>query len=127
MGELLLTFFNRMKLIAVILLGVTALFALPMLKVWKEERMRELAFEKQHIMQKMQTLESSIVTLEMSIASLSRKERLERYATDSLNLLIPKANEVIVVERSEGVVVTDDGGVKNFLMRLMGGSNGLNQ
>jgi cell division protein FtsL len=87
--------------------------------VWQHVHANELASEIGALRSRRSAVRTEIGLLEMECAGLSRRERVERYATERLGMRYPRAGEVVwlrapesgrAVERQEGFV---GGGTRN--------------
>ncbi len=93
----------------------------PMIIVWKEKKIRELSLKQEKLHEEFLQLQSQTAEYEINIERLSSGERLERYAMDSLGMVLPDPLEIVAVKRDKnGAVVVTRAGFKGFLNKLMG-------
>jgi cell division protein FtsL len=69
--------------------------------VWQHVHSNELASEIEGLRSAREAVETEIGLLDMECADLSRRERVERYATERLDMRYPRAGEVIWLRPSE--------------------------
>ena len=114
---------SREILINIVLGGaLLLLLALSMmLIVWKEKQLRDFYLEQEGLRKELTVLKGREASLGLNIERLSANTRLEKYALDSLGMILPNSEEIINIRKNRrGVVIAPHSGAKGFILRLVG-------
>ena len=92
-------FGKRLLQISLIFFGVLMLFSFLLLRVWMPSKAFEIACEIEVLAQEKESLEDENTKLSLEIASLKTPERIERIATNELNMVRSSEIEVEVIKK----------------------------
>lgn len=94
------------------------LFAVLFTQVWKAGEGQRYAVKRALAQKKLEALQSECAGLQVSVQQLSNTKRLMAYAVDTLGLVPPRTDQVVVVRRSASGKLVEE--KKGFLSRLKG-------
>lgn len=98
-GRIPVLFVFRYVVMAAFLIGLIVM--VPMVMVWKQVYITALSRRFDELRDSTAVLQKEIAVLNMSIEQLSRTERLEKIARESLGLEYPSSKQIIVVRSND--------------------------
>ena len=85
---------------SILFMGVTILLivGIPLLTVWKQVYITNNSLKREMLSDSLEVLNTQVAQLQVSVADLSRVERIEKIAIEELGLIYPESDNIEVVQ-----------------------------